>query len=133
MPTLFRFLTTLAVLAGLAYGAMYALVHDFRVMRSDRGYFCLPEVDISIPFTVPLSTIIRQKLPAQVAHRAMVTGKRFSADEALASSIVDEIASEADVLPKAVALAQSLAGKDRSTLRVIKRNAFSNLLALLEA
>lgn len=25
MPTLFRFLTILAVLAGLAYGAMYAL------------------------------------------------------------------------------------------------------------
>lgn len=26
MPTLFRFLTVLAMLAGLAYGAMYALV-----------------------------------------------------------------------------------------------------------
>lgn len=26
MPTLFRFLTTLAILAGIAYGAMYALV-----------------------------------------------------------------------------------------------------------
>ena len=26
MPTLFRFLTTLAVLAGLIYGGMYALV-----------------------------------------------------------------------------------------------------------
>jgi hypothetical protein len=26
MPTLFRFLTTLAILAGLAYGAMFALV-----------------------------------------------------------------------------------------------------------
>lgn len=25
MPTLFRFVTTLAILAGLAYGAMYAL------------------------------------------------------------------------------------------------------------
>ena len=26
MPTLFRFLTTLAILAGIAYGSMYALV-----------------------------------------------------------------------------------------------------------
>lgn len=26
MPTLFRFLTTLAIIAGLAYGGMYALV-----------------------------------------------------------------------------------------------------------
>ncbi len=26
MPTLFRFLTTLAILAGIVYGSMYALV-----------------------------------------------------------------------------------------------------------
>jgi enoyl-CoA hydratase/carnithine racemase len=32
-----------------AAGAMLALAHDARVMRADRGYFCLPEVDISIP------------------------------------------------------------------------------------
>src|SRR5215831_8452886 len=27
-----------------AAGAMLLLAHDFSVMRSDRGYFCLPEV-----------------------------------------------------------------------------------------
>jgi enoyl-CoA hydratase/carnithine racemase len=126
---------TIAAMNGHAFagGAMMTLAHDFRVMRSDRGYFCLPEVDISIPFTVPLSEIIRQKLSPQVAHRAMLTGKRFSAEEALACGIVDEHAPEADVLPKAIALAQDLAPKGRSTLGAIKRNAFSGLLGLLEA
>lgn len=31
-----------------AAGALLALAHDFRVMRRDRGYFCLPEVDLNI-------------------------------------------------------------------------------------
>jgi Delta3-Delta2-enoyl-CoA isomerase len=34
-----------------AAGAMLALAHDLTVMRADRGYFCLPEVDLGIPFT----------------------------------------------------------------------------------
>jgi enoyl-CoA hydratase/carnithine racemase len=125
---------TVAALNGHAFagGAMVALAHDFRVMRTDRGYFCMPEVDISIPFTEPLAALVRYKLTPQVAHRAMVTGHRYNAAEALASAVVDETASEEEVLPKAIALAQSLAGKDRSTLRAIKRNAARETLALLE-
>ncbi|HEY9394028.1 MAG TPA: enoyl-CoA hydratase-related protein, partial [Nocardioides sp.] len=45
---------TVAAVNGHAFGAgaMLAMAHDYRVMREDRGYFCFPEVDIHIPFTV---------------------------------------------------------------------------------
>ena len=51
-----RFLTapvpTVAALNGHAFGwgAMFALAHDQRVQRSDRGWLCLPEVDLGLQF-----------------------------------------------------------------------------------
>jgi len=35
-----------------AAGALLALVHDCRVMRTGRGWFCLPEIKLKIPFTM---------------------------------------------------------------------------------
>ncbi len=55
---------TVAALQGHAFaaGGIFALAHDFRVMRADRGYFCLPEVEIGIPFTVAMSSLIQSRL-----------------------------------------------------------------------
>jgi enoyl-CoA hydratase/carnithine racemase len=126
---------TVAALNGHAFaaGAMLALAHDFRVMRSDRGFFCLPEVDIQIPFTKTMQSLISSRLSKQTAHEVCVTGKRYGGDVALQRGIVDEIALEAEVLPKAIALAKSLAGKHRATLQAIKRGAYGNVIACLES
>lgn len=126
---------TVAALNGhtFAAGAMMALAQDVRVQRADRGFFCLPEVDIRIPFTDAMAALIQAKLPQPVVHEAMAFGRRYGGDEAVARGIATAACAEDEVLPAAIAAAQALAGKDRATLQAIKRTMYAPALALLES
>ena len=116
-----------------AGGAMLALSHDFRIMRADRGYFCLPEVDLGLPFTDGMRELITSRLSTQVAHESMVTGKRYSGQEAAAASIVDQAVPESEVLATALALANSLASKAGPTIAKIRSDMYSVALDALDA
>ena len=124
---------TVAALQGhvFAAGAMLSLCHDFRVMRADRGFFCLPEVDIHIPFTPGMSALIQSRLTPQVAHEAMTTGRRYGGVDAAAAGIVDATAAEGAVLDAAVERAAALAGKASPTLGTIKARMYGPALTLL--
>ena len=110
---------------------MLLLAQDFSVMRSDRGYFCLPEVDIHIPFTPGMSALIQARLAPQVAHDAMTTGRRYGGTDAEAAGIVDATAAEGAVLAAAVERAAALAGKASPTLGTIKSRMYAPVLDLL--
>jgi len=136
--TFIRMLTfpmiTVAALNGhvFAAGAMLSLAHDYRVMRADRGFFCLPEVDIKIPFTKQMDALIRARLPKVVAHEAMCTGRRYGGADAAARQIVDHAVAENDVLPRALEIARGLAGKDRGTMVAIKRQIYAEVIDVFE-
>jgi enoyl-CoA hydratase/carnithine racemase len=115
-----------------AAGAMLLLAHDFSVMRADRGFFCLPEVDIGIPFTVGMTALIASKLAQPTLHEACTTGKRYGGTDAARLSIVTEAVPDADVLPRALARAGEVASKDRNTLAAIKRVLYAPAIAALE-
>ncbi|HET7590061.1 MAG TPA: enoyl-CoA hydratase-related protein [Solirubrobacterales bacterium] len=124
---------TVAAIQGHAFaaGAMLSLAHDFRVMRADRGYWCLPEVDINIPFTRAMAALIQGRLTPQTAHEAMVTGRRYGGSDAEAAGIVDRALSEDLVRAAALEIAQAQAGKAGDTLATIKARMYSPALALL--
>ena len=115
---------TVAALNGHAFagGAMLALCHDKRVMRSDRGYFCIPEIDLATgqPLTPGMVALIRMKLPPQTFHEAIVTGHRYGGTAAEEAGIVQSTASESDLLPHALDLARHAGGRDRGTLATLK-------------
>lgn len=124
---------TVAAMQGhtFAAGAMLALAHDQRTMRADRGYFCLPEVDIGIPFTPGMTALIAARLPVPTAHEAMTTGRRYGGEQATTAGIADEAVVEAEVLPRAITRAEALAGKDPATLRTIKQRLYEPALKAL--
>ena len=116
-------LVTVAAVNGHAFagGAMLATAHDYRVMREDRGYWCLPEVDLGLPLTPVMYEVLAAHLPRAALADAALTGRRYSGPEALAAGIVTEVAAEADVLTRAVELAGTLAGKNRQVIAAHKR------------
>jgi len=124
---------TVAAINGHAFaaGAMLALAHDWRVMRADRGFFCLPEVDIKIPFTPGMAALIQAKLSPRAANDAMTTGRRYGGVDAEAAGIVDATASEAEVLSSALAIVAPLVGKDPATLGAIKSTMYASTVAVL--
>ena len=124
---------TVAALQGhtFAAGAMLSLAHDFRVMRADRGFWCLPEADIGIPFTRGMSALIQARLTPQTAHEAMTTGRRYGGEDARAAAIVDRAVDEDSVRTAAVELAASMAGKAGDTLGTIKARMYAPVLATL--
>jgi enoyl-CoA hydratase/carnithine racemase len=126
-------LPTVAAIQGhcFAAGAMLALAHDFRVMRADRGFFCLPEADINIPFTPAMSALIQARLSKKTAHEAMITARRYGGADAAVAGIVDHAVGEDEVVARAIEIAAALAAKDGATLGAIKEGMYPAALALL--
>jgi len=116
---------TIAAVQGhcFAAGAMFALAHDARVMRADRGFFCLPEIDIRMSFTPGMATLIQSRLSSSVAFEAMTTGRRYGGKDAASLGIVGCSFAEDELLPAALELARANAAKDAGTLAAIKRMA----------
>lgn len=124
---------TVAAVNGHAFGAgaMFAIAHDWRVMREDRAYFCFPEVDINIPFTPGMTALITSKLAPRTTIDAMTTGRRYTATEALTAGVVDGAAMLEELPGLAATKVQDLAGKDRNTLGTIKARLFADAVSAL--
>lgn len=124
---------TVAAINGHAFaaGGMLALAHDFRVMRADRGFFCLNEVDLGLPLHPGMAALVKNRLPTGVLRDVILTGARIGGAEAQARGIVDQAVPATEVLSTAIARAGALAEKDRHTYAALKRGIYADLLSAL--
>jgi enoyl-CoA hydratase/carnithine racemase len=98
-----------------ANGAILAAAFDFRFMRSDRGFYCLPEVDINIQFAPGMKTLFFHKYSSPVIFNMMLTGQRLTAPEAEKAGVVMKACSDtADTMKEAMAFAKMMV-KSRDT------------------
>jgi enoyl-CoA hydratase/carnithine racemase len=125
---------TVAAINGHAFGigAMLALAHDRRVMRADRGWLCLPEVDLGLPFRPFMQALVTNRLPSRTAQEAMLSGRRYPAGDALTNTIVDAVATEPELLGAAVAEMQSWSGKQPTVLATLKTQLYAEIVAQLQ-
>jgi enoyl-CoA hydratase/carnithine racemase len=123
-----------AALNGHAFGAgaQLAVAHDHRVMRSGRGYFCMPEIDMKVPLHPGMTAILQARLSKHTVHEVIITGRRYSAEDALARLIVDQALPEEQVLPRAVAQAATMASKAHPAMAALKRGLYEPVLRAME-
>jgi Delta3-Delta2-enoyl-CoA isomerase len=124
---------TVAAVNGHAFGAgaLLMLAHDVRLMRSDRGFFCMPEVDMKIPLHPGMIAILQSRLPGQTAHEVVATGRRFGGGDAATLGIAEEALGEDALLARATAIAAERAPKADAILRTLKRGLYGPVLDAL--
>ncbi len=124
---------TVAAVNGHAFagGAMFALSFDQRVMREDRGFWCVNEVLLGMDLTPGMGAIVQARLDKHTAHKAVTQAHRFNGPEALRHHVVDAVAVEDYVLASAIAIADGLKGTAGQPLAVLKRRLYAPVLELL--
>ena len=124
---------TIAAITGHAFagGAFLAFAHDFRFMRSDRGWICLPEIDLGLTLGPVLTAISKRALPLPVFEEMQYTGKRFTASECEAHRIIKKACHIDDLLNETLAFAKTL-NKDKKIISEMKLQTHQGLLALID-
>ncbi len=128
-------ITTVAAIGGhcFAAGMFLAMGHDVRIMRADRGFLCLPEIDMGVVFSPGMTDLLQSTMTPATAHRAMVLGHRFGAAEAVSAGLVSEAVAIEALVPRAMEIANALGGKNRKTVGEMKRRVYAQAIASLGA
>ncbi|KAI9726441.1 MAG: hypothetical protein M1828_001263 [Chrysothrix sp. TS-e1954] len=105
---------TVACITGHTFGGAcpLALAHDYRVMNSDRGFFCMPPVDLGLHFD-GIGALPRAKLPADIARQMLLEAYRWTGKQALEDGIVDAIAGPEEMMDVAMEYARRWAPKGK--------------------
>jgi enoyl-CoA hydratase/carnithine racemase len=124
---------SVAAVNGHAFGAGAQLcaVHDLRFMRADRGFFCMPEIDMRVRLHPGMVALLQARLPPATVHEVVVTGRRYGGEDARAAGIVERALPEAELLPAAIEAAAALRAKADPVMRELKRSLYPQVLAAL--
>jgi len=124
----------IAAISGHTFGngAILACACDFRMMKSDRGYFCFPEVDVGIPFLPSMIKTIQKSIPYYKFNEMTLTGKRCVADELFKHNVLEKVCENAEELFKeALAFAKTF-NKKRGIFSEHKKRFHKHIIETME-
>ena len=124
---------TVAAITGHAFagGAFLSFAHDFRFMRSDRGWLCMPEVDINIPLGPVFLALSRRAVPTYKFEEMQFTGIRLTAQECVEHHIVRKAAHIDDLMNEVLVFAKTL-NKDRKMIQKMKLETHKEILTTID-
>ena len=112
---------TIAAINGHAFagGAIMACAFDFRFMRSDRGFFCFPEVDLGIPFLPGMNALLKKAIPMYKVEEMQYTGSRLTAYDCQEHHIILKASPMNELMDDILEFANGL-NKERKIVREMK-------------
>jgi enoyl-CoA hydratase/carnithine racemase len=124
---------TVASINGHAFagGAIWCCAFDFRLMRSDRGFFCFPEVDLGIPFLPGMLGLLKKAIPMYKMEEMIYSGNRLTAEECQAHHIITK-ACPIDSLMKETLGFAKLLNKKRAVIKEFKRRMYKDIVHALD-
>ncbi|MGD9015795.1 MAG: enoyl-CoA hydratase/isomerase family protein [Desulfobacterales bacterium] len=124
---------TIGAINGHAFagGAIFSCAFDFRFMQTGRGFFCLPEIDINIPFLPGMNAILGKAIPRYQLDLMELTGVRLTAEECEAHHIILKACPPETVVDEAMQFAEAL-DKNRETIAEMKRRLNRKIIQTIE-
>jgi enoyl-CoA hydratase/carnithine racemase len=126
---------SIAAINGHAFGngSILSCACDFRFMRSDRGFFCFPEVNIGIPFRWGMNAFVKKAIPMHILSQMQFTGNRYTAPELEKNNIiVKACANQEDLMAQAIAFAKTFQ-KKRGILGEMKKRLYNDIIKVLDS
>jgi len=124
---------TVAAINGHAFagGAFLSFAHDFRFMRSDRGWISMPEVNLGLTLTPVFSAISRRAVPMYLFEEMQYTARRLTAQECEEHHIIMKACPSEDLMGEALAFAKPLK-KNREVIGNMKIETHEEILAIID-
>jgi enoyl-CoA hydratase/carnithine racemase len=125
----------IAAINGHAFGngSIVACACDFRFMRSDRGFFCFPEVNINIPFRLGMNAFVKKAIPLHILSQMQFSGNRYTAPELEQHHIiVKACANQEELMSTAITFAKTFQ-KKRGIFGELKKRLYADIIKVLES
>lgn len=124
---------TVASINGHAFagGAFLSFAHDFRFMRNDRGWICLPEVDLGMTLGPVFMALSRRAIPTYKFEEMQFLGSRLTATECAEHHIVHKVCPLETLLDEAIGFARST-NKPREIISQMKAETHKERVEIID-
>jgi len=116
----------------IAGGCMLATACDYRLMVTGKAKISLNEVTFGASVFAGSTEILKHVTGDRNAAKILLSGSMYTAAQAARLGLVDEVCDGDDLITRAMAMAQELAGKDGVAYASLKKLLRQDILARIE-